>query len=45
MAIGNFFADFFTASFMGLAPQPTAGVAVHALPGGGAVPFELALGG
>jgi membrane-associated phospholipid phosphatase len=44
MALGNFFADFFTASFMGL-PEGDSRVAFRTLPGGGELTFSVALGG
>jgi membrane-associated phospholipid phosphatase len=45
MALGNFFADFFTDSFMGFPQGDSARVAFRALPGGGALTFAVALGG
>ncbi len=45
MALGNFFADFFTGSFMGFEPGGAPALAVHPLPGGGEVTFSLALRG
>ncbi|HVC30983.1 MAG TPA: phosphatase PAP2 family protein [Steroidobacteraceae bacterium] len=43
MAIGNFFAQFFTATFMGL-DAPRERFAFAPLPGGGALTFAVALG-
>jgi membrane-associated phospholipid phosphatase len=45
MALGNFFADFFTGSFMGFEPGGAPALAVHPVPGGGEVTFSLALRG